>query len=80
MKKGPRLGTRVRNKNKEKSQTPETDKESSPVVEEPKPETKVEEPAKIEDTETKPDEKNEDDTVHSAGMIQRKFLFSMNNL
>merc|ERR1712156_1378874 len=63
MKKGPRLGTRVRNKNKEKSQTPETDKESSPVVEEPKPETKVEEPSKIEDTETKPDEKNEDDDV-----------------
>merc|ERR1740129_2201371 len=40
VKKGPRPGTRIRNKNKAKSETPETDKESSPATE---PETKVEE-------------------------------------
>merc|ERR1712129_457555 len=41
VKKGPRPGTRIRNKNKAKSETPETDKESSPATD---PETKVEEP------------------------------------
>merc|ERR1739842_260221 len=72
VKKGPRPGTRIRNKNKAKSETPETDKESSPATE---PETKVEESVtketELKDTTEAPEapaiEKEEEDDVLDSG-------------